>query len=241
MHKIGIIALILVATLGALPARVQASQFTVVAQVSPASVPNGGTATLTVHTRIGADCVVSILYDDGGAAPGLPGQHVGQSGIVQWKWAVHPGASGGTAASACTSKNATAIGQARFSVGAGTASQPTQPAAPSVKGKVIITWTGASPHKSISSYSSTFNVRGPFTIHEFVAAIDSTKVASAGAPFVSNDVKYTMDSFSDLIAIDVGQPPVVASMRVTDNQCQFGCTLFIGDANNVRWTITVTQ
>lgn len=241
MHRVVLFAAVLAVGLAAAPASVQASQFTVVAQVSPATVPNGGTATLTVHTRIGADCVVSVLYDDGSAAPGLPGQHVGQSGIIQWKWAAHTSASGGTAASACTSKGTTAIGQARFSAGAGAASQPAQPGAPPVKGKVIITWSGASPHKSFSSYSHSFNVRGPFILHEFVAAIDRTKVASAGAPFVSNDVKYTMDNLPDLIAIDVGQPPVVDSMQVTDNQCQFGCTLFIGDANNVRWTLTVTQ
>ena len=243
MRAIGIVlaAAVLAAATPA-GARRTASQFTVVAQVSPGAVPNGGTATLTAHTRIGADCAIGILYDDGSAGPSLPGQHVGQSGIIRWSWAVHTSASGGDTAVACTSKGIAAVGQARFGVGGGSAaSQPTQVPAPAVKGKVIITWSGQSANKSFSNHSPSFTVRGPFTVHEFVAAIDPTKVASADPPSVFNDVKYTFDPFPDLIAIDVGQRPVVAQMRVTDNQCQFGCTLFVSEANNVRWTLTVTQ
>src|SRR5207302_1208106 len=114
-----IAALVLIAG-SAFPATVHArhagSRFTVNVTIAPARTVEGATVTLQAHTRIGSMCVATVLYDDGRHSPRLAHaeQHVGQSGIVRWRWQVATASRGGAASVICIFKGQVRLGVARF-------------------------------------------------------------------------------------------------------------------------------
>jgi hypothetical protein len=130
------IVALLLSVLAALPAQAHrsASQFTVAVSISPSSMAGDADPTLQAHTRSGATCRASVIYDAGAKPPtlGHATQHVGKTGIVRWRWHEHTTAGGGTASVACTAKGQLRIGQVRFQIRHRSAAllQPTPTAIP---------------------------------------------------------------------------------------------------------------
>jgi hypothetical protein len=105
---------------------------------------------------------------------------------------------------------------------------------------LLVRYAGDSIKDTVGT-SPNFTVRGPFTLWAKVSSIDPTRVASASGISVFSKIKDTGDSVPTELGIDIGQKPIITSVRVTDLRCQFGCWISVDQPDNLRWDVRVLR